>query len=184
MPGIAFGQTRDGKINLDPYCFAAVNSPAGTALIDGSRLICKAGGKAWFVAPSTTQISSKWANGTYNGIELGFDCQKCCISEWGILGSCLSTYIYNYVPGEWFVPCSALLSDPGAVCRSKWDSFCPNALYWSSSEARDFYYYGFACRPSAGNAYNVCFCPGNPGLVGQSCKNTCLCVRAFKCVTY
>ena len=31
-------------------------SPVGTTLPDGSRIICKAGGTAWIVAPNTTQV--------------------------------------------------------------------------------------------------------------------------------
>jgi hypothetical protein len=74
------GNTRKGALVRDPYFFASVCCPVGTTLTDGSKLICKAGGTAWFVAPTSTQLSSQWANGQYNSTNDG---NKCCISEWG-----------------------------------------------------------------------------------------------------
>jgi hypothetical protein len=43
--------------NSDRYyaCFAKCND-VGSTTFDGSRLICKAGGVGWFVAPSSTQV--------------------------------------------------------------------------------------------------------------------------------
>jgi hypothetical protein len=165
MAGVVFGQTRTGRINRDPYCFAALNSAVGATLIDGSKLICKAGGTAWFVAPESTQIGSAWANGQYNFSQLG---DKCCISEWGTLGSLLSSTIFNYVATEWFVPSRDQLANPGYLCRTNWDSFC-SVNYWSSFEI------------SPNNAGRVCFANGT---AGYNSKTTSNCVRAFKCVMY
>ena len=110
MAGIAFGNTIIGKLNKDPYFFAARCSAVGATLIDGSRLICKAGGVAWFVAPASTQIGAQWANGQYNSTSVG---TKCCISEWGTLGACLSANVCLYDATQWFVPTIAQLQNPG-----------------------------------------------------------------------
>jgi hypothetical protein len=141
---------------------------SSTALVDGSFLICKAGGLAWFVAPASTQISSQWANGQYNSTSFLVG-TKCCVSEWGTLGSCLSAC--NYTPTEWFVPTQAQLQNPGNVCRVNW-GFSTGSL-WSSTE-------GTSCV----GAYTVCFC--NNGNTYNLLRNkACVCgVRAFRCVTY
>ena len=166
MAGIAFGQTLTGRTNKDPYFFAAVCSAVGATLIDGSRLICKAGGVAWFVAPPSTQIGGAWANGQYNSTAVG---DKCCVSEWGTLSACLSANVYNYVATEWFVPTSAQLSNPGYICRVNWGS--PTAGFWTSQES------------DATQAINFCF-SGPPDSAFSISKTLPRCVRAFRCVTY
>ena len=135
---------------------------SSTALVDGSYLICKAGGTAWFAAPTSTQISVQWANGQYNSTAVG---DKCCVSEWGTLGSLLSAC--QYTPTEWFVPSQTQLQNPGYTCRANW-SFTNNT-YRSSTEF------------NATNAGSLCFltnCTGFPS------KSTTFLVRAFRCVTY
>jgi hypothetical protein len=74
--------------------------PVGTATRDGARLICKAGGIGWFVAPSSTQVSSLWAGGQYNSTEVG---NKCCISEWVAACNALIAGGVECV-NCWFVP--------------------------------------------------------------------------------
>ena len=164
MAGVAFGQTITGRFNRDPYFFAAVNSAVGATLVDGSRLICKAGGTAWFVAPNSTQLSGQWANGQYNSTSVG---NKCCVSEWGTLNSLLSANVCCYVATEWFVPSAAQLQNPGYICRTNWGS--PGQGFWSSTES------------SATNAFDVDF---NGNNVTSPSKAGSACVRAFKCVTY
>ena len=164
MAGVAFGNTRIGGINKDPYYFAAVCSAVGATLVDGSRLICKAGGVAWFVAPTSTQISSQWANGQYNSTLVG---NKCCISEWGTLGSLLSANVCNYVATQWFVPSVGQLQNPGYVCRTNWG--VSSTVYWSSTEI------------SATAAFIVDFNSGCAGNCGKTCPGF---VRALRCVTY
>jgi hypothetical protein len=136
-------------------------SPVGTTLPDGSRIICKAGGTAWIVAPNTTQVGQTW-NGTTT-LLVG---NKCCVCDWSTLCSCLISRGFN--PSDWFVPSSAQLQNPGYVCRTQWDSFSATT-YWSSTEVTDT------------GAYNVNF--SNGIAIGDSKTGTC-CVRAFRCVTY
>ena len=170
MAGIAFGQTLTGCFNKDPYYCAARCSAVGATLPDGGRLICKAGGLAWFVAPNSSQILAQWANGQYNSTSVG---AKCCTSEWGTLNSLLSANVCAYVATEWFIPCVELLQNPGFICRTNWDPTPGAVYYWSSSEA------------SATNACTVYFGPFNSGVAFNRAK--CISgdrTRAFRCVTY
>jgi hypothetical protein len=138
---------------------------SSTALADGSFLICKAGGTAWFVAPASTQIATQWAGGQYNGSSVG---NKCCVSEWGVLSTCLSNR--GYTPTEWFVPSVAQIQNPGFNCRSNWDVGGPNNnLYWTSGESGSTG--ASAVYLNNNNSYAVC-------------KVSELGVRAFRCATY
>ena len=137
-------------------------APVGSTLPDGSRLICKAGGTAWIVAPANTQVSQTW-NGTTT-LLVG---NKCCVCDWSTLCSCLISRGFN--PSDWFVPCYQLLQNPGYVCRTQWDSFS-GACYWSSTEV------------ISAAACNVWFNNGCANCGG--CKFFNFCVRAFRCVTY
>jgi hypothetical protein len=148
-------ETPDSLIALVTSC------PVGTILPDRSALICKAGGAAWIVAPSNTQVSSSW-NGTTDTL-VG---DKCCVCDWPTLCSCLISRGFN--PSDWFVPSTAQLQNPGYVCRTNWDSISASS-YWSSTEI------------NATDAGRVNYISGNPG--GFS-KTTTTCVRAFRCVTY
>ena len=136
-------------------------SPVGTTLPDGSRIICKAGGTAWIVAPNTTQVGQTW-NGTTT-LLVG---NKCCVCDWSTLCSCLISRGFN--PSDWFVPSSAQLQNPGYVCRTQWDSFSVTKM-WSSTEFNDT------------KARVVYF---GSGSAGCPIKSTTCCVRAFRCVTY
>ena len=171
MAGIAFGPTRIGGISKDPYLFAAVCSAVGATLVDGSKLICKAGGVAWFVAPDSTEVGVPWANGCYQGINTS---SKCCISDWGILATCMiaktccwgtnGTTVY----ASWFVPTQAQLCNPMYTCRINWNCL-GSAKYWSSQNqsgdgACSFYFVNGSVS-TANKAYS---CP----------------VRALRCVTY
>jgi len=162
MAGVAFGQTRTGRINKDPYYFAAVCSAVGTTLIDGSKLICKAGGTAWFVAPDSTEFSGQWANGQYNSTAVG---DKCGVSEWGALNGLLSCNVCNYIASEWFIPTVAQLQNPGYTCRSNYSYL--SAEYWSSVEVNSTLASRVGCN--------------NPNPNNKTCA---FIVRAYKCVTY
>ena len=155
--GVLVGPTPWWQSNIVRSC------PVGTTLPDGSKIVCKAAQTAWIVAPSSTQVSMAWAGGQYNSALVG---DKCCISEWSTLQTCLITSGFN--PADWFVPSNSQLQS-GYNCRTQWDTFS-SATYWSSTE--------FSCTI----AYTVRFqCGGD--IFGTSKTNT-FCVRAFRCVTY
>ena len=136
-------------------------SPVGTTLPDGSKVICRAGGTAWIVAPANTQVSQSWNNSS--GIVVG---SKPCVCDWPTLNTCLIVRGFN--PSDWFVPSSAQLQNPGYVCRTQWDSFSVTKM-WSSTEFNDT------------KARVVYF---GSGSAGCPIKSTTCCVRAFRCVTY
>jgi hypothetical protein len=152
--------------NSDRYyaCFAKCND-VGSTTFDGSRLICKAGGVGWFVAPSSTQVTGQWAGGQYNSTAVG---NKCCISEWSALQTALENRSRPIDSTKWFVPSRNQLNNPGYVCRTNWDSF-DAANYWSSTEV---------------SATNACGQYFDSGGIFTSSKAYSFRVRAFRCVTY
>jgi hypothetical protein len=145
-------------------CLAKV-CPVGTATRDGARLICKAGGVGWFVAPSSTEVSQTW-NGTTNTL-VG---NKPCLSDWVAACNALIAGGVECV-NCWFVPSGGTggqLNNPGYVCRTQWDSF-DAANYWSSTES------------NATLAFAQTF---GTGAIGPNSKTGSIRVRAFRCVTY
>jgi len=156
--GLLVGPTPWWQANLVSVC------PEGTYLPDGSTIICKAGGTAWIVAPSCTQLCSSWAGGQYNSTQVG---DKCCICEWSGLETQLINCGFN--PCDWFVPSLSQLQNPGYVCIANWDSNY-GGCYWSSTEI---------------NATCALFLSHYCGGQVNSCsKSYPFCVRAFRCVTY
>jgi hypothetical protein len=141
--------------------------PVGTSLPDGSRLICKAGGTAWIVAPASTQVCSRW--GTAPNAQVGV---QCCVCAWPTLQTQLINCGFN--PIDWFVPTSAQMQNPGYTCRTQWDSFT-SGFYWSSTEQVGGDPTNNACRMDFANI-------GNSGACQN--KNCPYHVRAFRCVTY
>jgi hypothetical protein len=137
--------------------------PVGTTLPDGSKIISKAGGTAYIVAPACTQVGSAWAGGQYNSTLVG---DKCCIFEWPGLNTLLIQRGFN--PCDWCVPSIGDLFTFGYVCRANWDTFSFPA-YWSSTEL------------VSTDACNVFF---DAGIPTTRPKNFSACVRAFRRVTY
>jgi len=146
-------------------CLAKV-CPVGTATRDGARLICKAGGIGWFVAPSSTQVSQTW-NGT-TSLLVG---NKPCISDWTAACNALIAGGVECVSSYWFIPSGGSggqLNNPGYVCRTHWDSF-DAASYWSSTEF---------------DATGACRQFFDAGTISVRDKTNTYRVRAFRCVTY
>jgi hypothetical protein len=146
----------------------AINSlaaacPEGTILPDGSRIICRAGGFAWIIAPSCTEVQQTWNNSTTTLVG-----NKCCACDWPTLCSRLIACGFN--PNDWCVPNITNVSNPGFTCRTKWDTF-QNARYWSSTEV------------SATNANDVQFGGGSGGQ-GDVAKTNSSYVRAMRRITY
>lgn len=139
----------------------AVACPEGTTLPDGSRIICKAGGVAWIVAPSSTEVLQTWNNSTTTLVG-----NKCCVCDWPTL--CARLIACGFNPNDWCVPNITDLNNPGYVCRTKWDTFI-NADYWSSTEG------------SAPTSCGVSFLNGNTFILSKSLAKY---VRASRRVTY
>ena len=161
--GVTVGPSEWWLRTTEGASYFAIICPTGTTLPDGSRIICKACGTAWIVAPACTQVSSAWAGGQYNSTLVG---NKCCIFEWPGLQSQLANCGFN--PSDWFVPSISQLSNPGYICRTQWDTFSAT-YYWSSTE---------------GSATGGCFLNFSNGNTYNFNKPNTFCVRAFRCVTY
>ena len=166
---------RDYKINTTDYFRrVALNcSPSITPLPDGSYLICKAGGVAWFVAPTSTQVCSRFSTtpasgGLYCETDLG--CNPGAISSWSCLNA--SMIAAGYTPSEWFVPSQAQLQNPGAICKVNWCVLSNVCCFWSCTEEN--------CN--SGCLIGVCSPPPYNAL-GRYKRSGCP-VRAFRCVTY
>ena len=154
--GLIIGPTSWWQLNLIPAC------PAGTTLLDGSRIICKSSGTAWIVAPSCTQVSQPW-NGTTT-LLVG---DKCCVCDLSTLQAQLINCGFN--PCDWFVHSLSQLQNPGYVCRTQWDTFSATC-YWTSTEL---------------SATAACIVPFvSPSPYTSRFKTCFLSVRAFRCVTY
>jgi hypothetical protein len=136
--------------------------PVSCATRDGSRLICKANGVAWFVAPNCTQVGATWNNSTNTLVG-----NKPCICDWPTLCARMVSCGFNL--SNWFVPSITQLINPGYVCRTQWDTFAC-ARYWSSTEC------------NANNAFYQHFCTNV--CIGNSKVGAVSNVRAFRCVTY
>jgi len=155
--GLIIGPTPWWQSNLIAAC------PVGTALLDGSRIISKAGGTAYIVAPVCTQVGSAWAGGQYSSTLVG---DKCCICEWPGLNTLLIQCGFN--PCDWCVPSVSDLLTFGYTCRTNWDTFT-NVGYWSSTE-------------DSSTTSCLVFFPFGSQLTCS--KTQALCVRAFRRVTY
>lgn len=148
----------------------AVACPAGTALPDGSRIFCKAGGRAWIVAPASTEAYSQWADGKYNNILVG---DKCCISEWNTL--CTKLISCGFNPFDWFVPSISQLTS-GYNCRTFWDVMPAGAA------AGNCRIYSSSTEQSAGD---VCCLSAFQGIGATGSTKCCIiAVRSMRCVTY
>jgi len=149
---------------------AAINSlatscPPGTILPDRSVIICRAGGTAWIIAPSSTQVCQTWNNSTTTAVG-----NKCCVCDFPTL--CTRMISCGFTPADWFVPAFSQLQNPGVVCRTNWDTF-DGQPYWSSTET------------NTNHARPVCLNGGyEPIGVSPRLKTNTFCVRAFRCVTY
>ena len=160
--GITIGPVDWWLASPQGYSGLIAGCPVGTSLPDGSKIICKAGGTAWIVAPSCTEVGQTWNNSTTTQVG-----NKCCVCDWPTL--CSRMISCGFTPADWFVPTPAQLQNPGYVCRTQWDTFSTDG-YWSATEV------------NATNACNVFF---NSGVASSNCVKTCtFCVRAFRCVTY
>ena len=162
--GITIGPVDWWLASPQGYSGLIAGCPVGTSLPDGSKIICKAGGTAWIVAPACTEVLQTW-NSTTN-TQVG---NKCCVCDWPTL--CTRIISCGFNPGDWFIPSIAQLQNPGHVCRTQWDTFTPgvNNFYWSSTE------FNATC------AWCVRF---NSGGVYAHAKTGTWSVRAFRCVTY
>ena len=79
--------------------------------VAGGYLICRNGGTAWLVAPSSSEVTRVWNSRN--------DANTTAQSITGKTG--------------WFVPTLSQLQNPGYIRRTYWDSYTA-ASYWSGTE--------------------------------------------------
>jgi|DEB0MinimDraft_6_1074348.scaffolds.fasta_scaffold34329_2 hypothetical protein len=82
----------------------------GDEVRDGGYLICRNGGTAWIVAPSSSEVVRTWF-----AREDAITTATACTNDTG-----------------WFVPNVNQLVNPGYTCRIYWDSYSASN-YWSST---------------------------------------------------
>jgi hypothetical protein len=140
---ITFGPS---KSHPSYNAFFAQNGPLGDPFF-GGYLICRnGGGTLWIVAPTSTQVSTTWDN----------------------RNAAVTSAESNAACGDWFVPTSGQLQDPGYCCKIYWDS-SPSYLYWSNTNYNS----------QSAVAVNL-----TDGTTFLSSKTSPRPVRAFRCVFY
>ena len=159
----------------DIYQRIAGACAVGTGLFDGSSLICKAGGVAWFVAPRSSQIICTRVGG---GETAAVDC---AVLVTGLSG--------------WFVPTIGQLENPGYCCRVNWVTCTPGVGVSTNYTTRN----PNTCTPGVACAYastsigQVFKGPTTyyiqnfaDGIIGCYDINdtSCAFYRTFRCVTY
>jgi len=132
---------------IDTYNFTVPPLELGDAY-EGGYLICEASSVRWVVAPSSAEVSRNWY------------CRNNANTRAQQVSGCTG----------WFVPTCGQLQNPGANCRTYWDSYSSTG-YWSSTE-----YYILR------EAWVVYFNLGGDTAIDT--KSCAWCVRAFRCVTY
>ena len=138
---VVFGPTCWQQLLRDPLAFTELGDA-----YEGGCLICYSGGTLWIVAPASTEVSRTWYS----------------------RDNAVTTANANAACGDWFVPTSGQLQNPGYTCITYWDSYS-SRCYWSSTE-------------KDGSA--ACVVNFSSGSLSSQFKHNSHCVRAFRCVTY
>jgi len=138
---VVFGPTCWQQLLRDPLAFTELGDA-----YEGGYLICYSGGTLWIVAPASTEVSRDWYS----------------------RDNAVTTANANAACGDWFVPTSGQLQNPGYTCITYWDSYS-SRCYWSITE-------------KDGSA--ACVVNFSSGSLGSQFKHNAHCVRAFRCVTY
>ena len=174
-------------LGTDFYFRYAKVCPVGTGLPDGSSLICKAGGLAWFVAPKASEIIC-----TRIGDQ---GCPATCACGFVAARSCVLAL--TGVTG-WFIPSYAQLINPGYCCRANWTTtllgitstadystctVCDPGLGISGASA----YASDTCIP---RFQSTVYCTidfvnnGCPSVLEVADTTSRVFIRTFRCVTY
>ncbi len=140
------GDAASGNALINTYNFTTEADLSLGDAHEGGYLICCSSNNYWIVAPASTEVSRTWYN----------------------RNDAVTTANNNAACGDWFIPTSIQLCNPGYFCKTYWDSYS-SACYWSST----FYGNSKADVLSFSNA-----------TADVDFQNYTYCVRAFRCVTY
>ena len=147
----AFNSSGGNSSLINTYDFTIRDLELGDSY-EGGFLICCASSIRWIVAPSTSEVTRTWyARGDSN-------------TRAQQVSGCTG----------WFVPSIGQLQNPGYICRTYWDSFCCNTIYWSDTTS-----VGFGNSPSF-----ACYVNFSSGTTAYCQKNAGGLVRSFRCVSY
>ena len=85
----------------------------GCTVLGGGVLICKNGGTAWIIAPSSSDVNRSWDN----------------------RNDAVTTATACTTSTGWFIPTVSQLQNPGFSCRTHWDQFfaAPQCAYWTGT---------------------------------------------------
>jgi len=103
------------RVTVGLTCWKVFDSSLGSSF-GGGTMICRSGGVAWIVAPSSTAVKRTWY------------CRNDAVTTAQSCSGCTG----------WFIPTSGQLSNPGYTCRTYWAPtylFHPVGLTWSSTES-------------------------------------------------
>lgn len=146
--GVVENAVSGAALSLTTYNFTTTPAQPGDEF-GGGFLLCQAGGNRYIVAPSSTEVERNWY----------------------ARGDSVTTANANAACGDWFVPSSGHLQNPGYACREHWDSYT-EAPYWANNEIGN-----------NDNAYFVCMNNGNATFHPQQ-KTSTMRVRAFRTISY
>ena len=143
------GDSDSGNAIINTYNFTTepeVLYPNLGGAGEGGYLICGSGGNRWIVAPISTEVIRTWYDRSH----------------------AVTLANANAACGNWFVPSSSQIYNPGYTCRTYWDDLSPVTFFSN-------------CEYS-----NTKGCTQNFTHASQSdiWKNYQYRVRAFRCVSY
>ncbi len=145
------GDVASGNAIINTYNFTTESDvpPLGGSY-EGGYLICCSGGNLWIVSPASTEVKRQWHQ------------------------RCHATTLANANAGcgDWFIPSCGQLQNPGYQCKTHWDSYMGNCLYWSDT-------------PYPGYPTSAWFVRMPDGHTEGSGKTHSIhYARAFRCVSY
>lgn len=174
-------------VGTDFYFRYAKVCPVGTGLPDGSSIICKAGGRAWFVAPKASEI-----------ICTRIGDPSCCFTCCCGYGAAINRAVQVTGVTGWFIPTLAQIINPGYCCRVNWTTtlagitstsdyntccVCDPGLGVYAASA----YVGEACVANFRAPTNYCginFSDGSQAGYDITDSVNYVFMRTFRCVTY
>jgi hypothetical protein len=146
--GVIENAISGAALSLTTYNFTTIAAQPGDEF-GGGYLICQTGGNRYIVAPSSTEVERNWYQRNH------------AVTQANANAAC----------GDWFVPSSGHLQNPGYVCREHWDSYNASK-YWGNNEVGN-----------NDNAYFTNMANGSASFHPNQKPNS-LYVRAFRTISY
>jgi len=143
------GDVASGNAIINTYNFTTeIEWPTLGIAGEGGYLICMADSNLWIVAPSSSEIGTR------------FNSRSAAVNSAQSVSGC----------SGWFVPTSSQLVNPGYTCRTYWDSYKLEP-YWSNSNFHPQHNNAYDVDFSTGSAWN-----GRNSLTSIRCVRAFRCV--------